>query len=61
MGEKSGGMTNMILIIIALVALIFIVNYSFPNFAETITDRMQEIIETESDYDPKKIEQPPRN
>lgn len=58
MGEKSGGMTNMILIIIALVALIFIVNYSFPNFAETITDRMQQIINTESAYTPKPIEQP---
>lgn len=59
MGEKSGGMTNMILIIIALVALIFIVNKSFPDFATTITDKMQQIIEVESgSYKPKPINQP---
>ena len=55
MGEKSGGMTNMILIIIALVALIFIVNTSFPDFATAITNKMQNILETDAN-----VEIPPK-
>ena len=46
MGEKSGGMTNMILIILALVALIIVVQTFFPDIAEMITDKMQDVIDT---------------
>lgn len=46
MGEKSGGLTNMILIILALVALIIIVQTFFPEIAETITEKMRNVIDT---------------
>lgn len=46
MGEKSGGLTNMILIILALVALIIIVQTFFPEIATTITDKMKNVIDT---------------
>lgn len=46
MGEKSGGLTNMILIILALVALIIIVQTFFPDIATTITEKMRNVIDT---------------
>lgn len=46
MGEKSGGLTNMILIILALVALIIIVQTFFPEIATTITEKMRNVIDT---------------
>lgn len=50
MGEKSGGLTNMIIIIVALVAIVFIVHSTFPNIAEGITDKMQDVIDNTGSY-----------
>lgn len=53
MGEKSGGLTNMIIVVVALVAILIIVNKAFPSLTQTITDGMQSIVEkTFSSYTP---------
>lgn len=50
MGEKSGGMTNMILIIVALVALVFIVHATYPEIASTITEKMKNVIDNTGEF-----------
>lgn len=45
MGEKSGGLTNMILVIIALVAITVVINTAFPNITESITAGMQNVVQ----------------
>ena len=50
MGEKSGGMTNMILIIVALVALVFIVHATYPDIATAITEKMKSVINNTDDF-----------
>lgn len=44
MGEKSGGLTNMIIAMVALVAIILIVKVAFPEMVTTITTTMKDII-----------------
>lgn len=44
MGEKSGSMTNMIIVIVALVAIVFIVHRVFPDIATSITNKMKDVI-----------------
>lgn len=46
MGEKSGGLTNMIIVIIALVAIVLVVDTAFPTLTETVTSKMQGIVES---------------
>ncbi|MEN1969691.1 hypothetical protein WMZ97_16635 [Lentibacillus sp. N15] len=45
MGEKTGGLTNMIIALVALVAIILIVQVAFPNMTTSITNGMKEIID----------------
>lgn len=44
MGEKTGGLTNTIIALVALVAIILIVKVAFPEMTTTITDGMKTII-----------------
>lgn len=44
MGEKSGGLTNMIIVVVALVAILLIVDTAFPNLTSTITTKMQDVV-----------------
>ncbi|RKJ11144.1 hypothetical protein D7X33_49300 [Butyricicoccus sp. 1XD8-22] len=44
MGEKTGGLTNTIIALVALVAIIIIVQVAFPEMTTTITDGMKTII-----------------
>lgn len=45
MSEKAGALTNMILVIIALVALVIIFREIFPEIALSITDKMKNVID----------------
>lgn len=45
MGEKTGGLTNTIIALVALVAIILIVKVAFPEMTNTIMDGMRTIIE----------------
>lgn len=49
MGEKSGGLTNMIIAMVALVAIILIVKVAFPEMVTTITTTMKDIIGSSRD------------
>ena len=44
MGEKSGGLTNMIIVLVALVVVVAFVRLMFPEVTGTITDEMKSII-----------------
>ncbi|RKJ11143.1 hypothetical protein D7X33_49295 [Butyricicoccus sp. 1XD8-22] len=44
MGEKTGGLTNTIIALVALVAIIIIVQVAFPEMTTTITDGMKSVI-----------------
>lgn len=44
MGEKSGGLTNMVIGLVATVAIIAVVKIAFPGVADSITDSLQNII-----------------
>lgn len=44
MGEKSGGMTNMIIAIVALIGIVSIINLAFPEITQSITDNMKNIV-----------------
>ncbi|MEN1969692.1 hypothetical protein WMZ97_16640 [Lentibacillus sp. N15] len=45
MGEKTGGLTNMIIALVALVAIILIVQVAFPDMTTSITNGMRDIID----------------
>ena len=45
MGEKTGGLTNTIIALVALVAIILIIKVAFPEMTNTIMDGMRTIIE----------------
>lgn len=49
MGEKTGGLTIMVLVLVALVALLFVVNEAFPGMAKSIMESMKGIIENPLD------------
>ena len=52
MGEKSGGLTNMIIVLVALVVVIAFVNVMFPEVTETVTTKMKDIIDVNpADYE----------
>lgn len=53
MGEKSGGLTNMIIVVVALVAILLVVDTAFPQLTETVTGKMQGVVEsTFGSYNP---------
>lgn len=52
MGEKTGGLTNTIIVLVALVAVVLIVRELFPEFTQTIMDGMGSIIDGEVDQLP---------
>ncbi|GAA2775185.1 MULTISPECIES: hypothetical protein [Bacillati] len=53
MGEKSGGLTNMIIVVVALVAILLVVDTAFPELTKTVTDDMQGVVEsTFGSYNP---------
>lgn len=45
MGEKTGGLTTMIVTLVAAVAIILIIQVAFPNLTEQITEGMSGIVE----------------
>lgn len=45
MGEKSGGLTNMIITLVALVAILLIINVAFPELTSTITEGMGDVVD----------------
>lgn len=45
MGEKSGGLTNMIIVVVALVGILLIVDTTFPQLTETVTNKMQDVVD----------------
>lgn len=44
MGEKSGGLTNMILAVVALVAILLVIKEAFPDLTSTVTERMTGVV-----------------
>ena len=46
MGEKSGALTNMIITIVALVAVLLVVKVAFPDLTESMTEGMRNVIDT---------------
>lgn len=46
MGEKTGGLTTMIVTLVAAVAIILIIQVAFPDLTEQITDGMSGIVES---------------
>lgn len=44
MGEKSGGLTNMLIGLAVTVVLIGLFNVAFPDVGQTITNKMTSII-----------------
>lgn len=44
MGEKSGGLTNMVIGLVVTVAIIAVVKIAFPDVTTSITDSLQNII-----------------
>jgi len=51
MGEKSGALTNMIIAIVALVAILLIVHNAFPELTDTVMEKMTNIVEKATDYE----------
>ena len=49
MGEKSGTLTNVILTLVALVAIYVVVDTLFPNFTSQIYEAMGDIISGATD------------
>lgn len=45
MGEKSGGLTNMIIALVALVVIVAIIQVTFPDITETIVNKMRDVIQ----------------
>ena len=48
MGEKSGGLTNMVIGIVATVALIAFVNIVFPDVTASIGDKLTDVVSSAS-------------
>ena len=44
MGEKSGSLTNLIIVIVALVAILFFADTAFPDMVNQIAAKMQGIL-----------------
>lgn len=49
MGEKSGGLTNMIITIVALIALILVIQIAFPELTEQVVDGFKGIVSDSMD------------
>ena len=45
MGEKSGGLTNKIIALVALVVIVAIIQVTFPDITETIVNKMRDVIQ----------------
>lgn len=45
MGEKSGALTNTIITLVALVAILLVVNVTFPELTTTITEGMGDVVD----------------
>lgn len=52
MGEKSGGLTNMVIGIVVTVLLIGVFKVAFPDISLDITDGLQNIVSNSIDSEP---------
>jgi hypothetical protein len=52
MGEKSGGLTNMVIGIVVTVLLIGVFKVAFPDLSQDITGGLQNIITNSLDSEP---------
>lgn len=52
MGEKSGGLTNMVIGIVVTVLLIGVFKIAFPDLSQNITDGLQNIVSNSLSSEP---------
>ncbi|GAE93075.1 hypothetical protein JCM21714_2112 [Gracilibacillus boraciitolerans JCM 21714] len=45
MGEKSGGITNMLIVLVVMVGILLVAQTAFPNLIQSVTDGMQGVVD----------------